>query len=180
VLKKVLIALLVVVTAFAGVVSIQPADFKVVRSASIAAPQANVFGLVNDFHKWEGWSPWAKIDPAMKTAYEGAPAGPGAIYKWTGNDEVGEGQMTILDTRPNELVRIKLDFLKPFESSNTTEFEFKPESSGVNVNWTMSGQNNFVSKAFCLVLGGMDKMVGPDFEKGLAQMKALAEAEAKK
>jgi hypothetical protein len=175
-LKKVLIVVLGIVVVFFAAAAMQPSDFKVVRSATIAAPTTDVYALVNDFHKWDAWSPWAKLDPAMKTTYEGEAAGTGAVYTWAGNSDVGEGRMTILDSKPYELVRIKLDFLKPFEASNTTEFDFKPEGSGTTVNWVMTGQNNLISKAFCLVMGGMDKMIGPDFEKGLAQMKVVAEA----
>jgi len=175
VLKKILLVLAILIAGFFVAAAMQPNEYTVTRSTTIAAPPADVFALVNDFHKWDTWSPWAKLDPAMKTSFEGAPAGPGSIYKWVGNSDVGEGRMTILDNKPGEMIRIKLEFIKPFESNSTTEFQFKPEGSGTNVNWTMTGENNLISKAFGLVMGGMDKMVGPDFEKGLVQMKAAAE-----
>ncbi len=148
------------------------------RSATIAAPPAAVFALVNDFHKWDAWSPWAKIDPAMKTAYEGTPAGEGAIYTWSGNKDAGAGRMTIAGSTPNEIIGIKLEFTKPFAATNTTTFTFQPAGNGTIVNWSMSGNKSFIEKAVCLVMD-MEKMVGPDFEKGLAQMKTLAEAVAK-
>jgi uncharacterized protein YndB with AHSA1/START domain len=178
-LKTILIVIVVLVVGFAGIVAMQPDAFSVHRSATIAAPPAEVFALVNDFHKWDAWSPWAKLDPAMKQAFEGPPAGVGAIYTWSGNKEAGEGRMTIVESQPNEHVRIKLDFTRPFASTNTTDFTFKPDGTGVAVDWTMSGQHNFITKALCLFMS-MDKMVGPDFEKGLAQMKSIAEAATKK
>lgn len=145
----------------------------------MAAPPAQVFALINDFHSWNQWSPWAKIDPAMKATYEGSPSGPGAIYKWVGNSEVGEGVMTILESQPNERVKIKLEFLKPFASTNTTEFTIKPAGNQTAVEWTMEGNSDFMSKTYSLVAGGMDKAIGPDFEKGLTQMKAAAEGGVK-
>jgi len=174
-LKKILVVIAVVIIAFLIVVALQPADFNVTRSTTITAPAKVVFAQVNDLHKWDAWSPWAKLDPAMKQTHEGASAGTGAVYSWTGNKQVGEGRMTITESRTNELIRIKLEFLKPFASINTTEFTFKPEGSQTTVNWSMRGTNNFMAKAFCIFMN-MDKMVGGDFEKGLAQMKSVAEA----
>jgi hypothetical protein len=175
ILKKVLIGFVAILAVFAIVVALQPPDFTIARSASMAAAPAAVFDQVNDFHRWEAWSPWAKLDPAMKQTYEGASSGTGAVYTWAGNDDVGEGRMTILESRPGELVRIKLEFLKPFAQTNQTDFAFKGDGAGTSVTWTMTGKKNFVSKAFCLFMD-MDKMVGGDFEKGLAQMKAAVEA----
>ncbi|MBI4904000.1 MAG: SRPBCC family protein [Acidobacteria bacterium] len=174
-LKKILLGLAGVIVVFCVVVAMQPAQFQVSRSATINAAPEKVHGLINDFHQWDGWSPWAKLDPSMKTTYEGPPSGSGAIYKWVGNDQVGEGMMTILESQARRLVKIKLDFIKPFASTSTTEFTVEESGSGSKVVWTMSGENNFLSKAMCLFMGGMDGMVGPDFEKGLAQMKTLAE-----
>jgi uncharacterized protein YndB with AHSA1/START domain len=156
-------------------VALQPSDFSIQRSITIAAPPATVFALVNDFHQWEKWSPWAKLDPTMKTTYEGSESGAGAIYTWVGNSDVGEGKMSILESRAPEQVGIELEFIKPMAATNTSEFSFKPEGDGTSVTWTMAGKNNFVGKAFCLFVD-MDAMVGADFEKGLAAMKAAAEA----
>src|ERR671919_223025 len=119
--------------------------------------------------------PVGKIDAAMKQTYEGAPAGSGAIYTWGGNKEVGEGRMAITESRPSELIRIKLEFLKPFAATNTAEFTFKPEGSQTIVTWSMSGKNNFMAKAIHLIMN-MDKMIGGQFEKGLASMKSVVEA----
>jgi uncharacterized protein YndB with AHSA1/START domain len=177
-LIKVLIAIAVIVVVFAVIVVLQPSSFRVARSTSISAPPAVVFAQVNDFHKWEAWNPWGKIDPAMKQTYEGAPAGTGAVYSWAGNNEVGVGRMTITERRPNDLIRIKLEFFKPFAARSQSEFTFKPEGGQTAVTWSMTGNNNFMAKAVHLFMN-MDKMVGGQFEKGLAQMKAVVEATAK-
>lgn len=175
---KILIGLVVIVVVFAVIVTLQPSEFRVVRNATISAPAPAVFAQVNDFHKWEAWNPWAKIDLAMKQTYEGAPAGAGAIYTWAGNREVGEGHTTITESRPSDLIRIKLEFMKPFRATNTAEFTFKPEGNQTAVTWSMTGKNNFIAKAVHLFMN-MDKMVGGQFEKGLAQMKSVVEAAAK-
>jgi uncharacterized protein YndB with AHSA1/START domain len=179
ILKKVLIVLVVVVAVFLVVVAMQPSEFRITRSARFAAPPEAAFAQVNDFHRWEAWSPWAKLDPAARNSFEGPTAGTGAKFAWAGNDKVGEGRMEILESRPGELVRIKLDFVKPMEGTSLTEFTFKPEGDQTAVTWTMSGHHSFVEKAFCLFVN-MDKMVGGDFERGLAAMKSQAEAAAKK
>jgi uncharacterized protein YndB with AHSA1/START domain len=177
-LKKILIGIAVIVGAFVVIVALQPSDFRIVRSSTIAAPPATVFAQVNDFHKWEAWSPWAKLDPAAKSSFDGPAAGKGATFRWAGNEEVGEGSMTITESRPSDLIRIKLEFLKPFAATNTAEFTFKPEGNQTVVTWSMFGTNNFIAKAFCLFIN-MDKMVGGQFEKGLASMKSVAEAASK-
>jgi len=178
-LKKIILGIVVMLVVLIGVclvlVMMQPAHYQVERSATINAPATTVFPLVNDFHKWDSWSPWAKLDPAMKTTYEGAPAGTGATYSWTGNSQVGEGKMTIIESRPSDLIKIKLEFIKPFAATNATDFTFTPSGNSTNVKWTMSGDNNFIGKAFSLFMN-MDKMIGADFEKGLAQMKTVAES----
>jgi hypothetical protein len=178
-LKKISITLVTIIIIFLVIVAMQPSDFRVTRSATIAAPAPAVFAQVNDFHKWDAWSPWAKLDPAMKKTHEGAPAGTGAIYTWSGNNDVGEGRMTLTESRPSDLIRIKLEFKKPFEATNTTEFAFKPDGNQTVVTWSMFGENNFMAKAFGMFMN-MDKMVGGDFEKGLALMKSVVEAASKK
>ena len=177
-LKKILIALAVIIVVLVVIVALQPSDFRVTRSTTISAPPPAVFIQVNDFHKWQAWNPWGKIDPAMKQTYEGAPAGTGAIYTWSGNNEVGEGRMTITDSRPNELIRVKLEFFKPFAGTNTGDFTFKPEGNQTLVTWSMFGEKNFMAKAIHLVMN-MDKMIGGQFEKGLADMKSVVEATPK-
>jgi uncharacterized protein YndB with AHSA1/START domain len=175
--KKILLVLGILVLLLLVVIAMRPDQYRVVRTATFAAPPSTVFPLINDFHRWDAWSPWAKIDPAMTKKVEGPP-GTGSVYTWSGNNDVGEGRMTILDSQTNERVKIKLDFIRPFASTATTEFTLKPEGSGTLVSWDMSGQNNFLSKAFDLFMN-MDKMIGADFEKGLAQMKPLAEQQAR-
>ena len=178
-IKKLLLALAVIVVLFIVVVALQPAEYRVVRTTTILAPASAVFAQVDDFHKWEAWSPWAKLDPAAKNTFEGPPAGTGAGFTWAGNKKVGEGRMTITESRPADLIRIKLDFMKPFPSTADTEFTFKPEGDQAVVTWSMAGRKNFISKAFCMFMN-MDKMVGGDFEKGLANLKSVSEAAAHK
>lgn len=173
--KFILIGLAVAVVLFLIVVAMQPSKFRIVRSATIAAPPEAVFEQVNNFRKWRAWSPWEKKDPALKRSYEGPAAGPGSVYSWVGNKEVGEGRMTLTESRPGEFVRIKLEFFKPFAATNATEFSFEPKGDQTVVTWAMNGKNNFACKAFCMFVD-MDKMVGSDFEKGLAAIKAIAEA----
>jgi hypothetical protein len=177
-LKWILAGVAAVVVVFLIVVALQPADFKVERSATMRAPAPVAFAQVNDYSNWREWSPWEKIDPALKRQYEGPKAGTGAVYAWQGNKDVGEGRMTITESRPGELVRIKLEFFKPFAATNTVEFSFKPVAGGTNqgaaVTWSMTGRNNFLSKAICLFVD-MDKMVGGMMEQGLTQMKTVVE-----
>ncbi len=170
--KKLLIALVLLVAAFVVVAALQPADFRITRSATIAAPVATVFEQFNDYHRWNAWSPWAKLDPNAKNTFEGPPSGVGASFAWSGNNEVGEGRMTTIESRPNELIRVKLEFTKPFTATNTTEFTFKPEGGQTAVTWTMSGHNNFVGKAMGLIIN-CDKMVGGQFEQGFENLKAV-------
>ncbi len=177
-LIKILVALAVIVLGFVGVVAMRPSEYRVARTATIAAPAPAVFAQVNDFHKWDAWNPWAKLDPAMKQAYAGAPAGIGAIYTWAGNSEVGEGRMTLTESRPSDLVRIRLEFLKPFATTSTAEFSFKPEGDHTAVTWSMAGKVNFMAKVVHLFMD-MDRMIGGNFEKGLAQLKSVVEAAPK-
>ncbi len=177
-LIKILVALAVIVLGFVGVVAMRPSEYRVARTATIAAPAPAVFAQVNDFHKWDAWNPWAKLDPAMKQAYAGAPAGIGAIYTWAGNSEVGEGRMTLTESRPSDLVRIRLEFLKPFATTSTAEFSFKPEGDHTAVTWSMTGKVNFMAKVVHLFMD-MDRMIGGNFEKGLAQLKSVVEAAPK-
>ena len=177
-LAKILIVVGIVILVLLIVIALQPSTYSVSRSASMAAPAPAVFAQVNDFHNWEAWSPWAKLDPSMKQSYQGAPAGVGAVYTWSGDKKGGEGRMAITDSRPNESVRSNLEFSKPFASTADTEFTFNPGGEQTAVTWTMSGRKNFMSKAFCLFVS-MDKMIGGDFEKGLAQMKSVVELRGK-
>jgi hypothetical protein len=173
-LKKVLFGLVGVLGVFAVVVALQPADYHVERSTTIAAPAASVFAQVNDFRLWDAWSPWAKLDPNMKVTFSGAAGTVGSTYHWQGKSDVGEGRMTLTESRPGEFVGIKLEFIEPMASVCSTTFTFKPQNDQTTVTWVLDGENNFVGKAFGLFMD-MDKMIGGDFEKGLAQLKAVTE-----
>jgi hypothetical protein len=174
-MKNLIIVVLVVVVGLALFINSRPSTYSVSRSATIAAPADSVFARVNDFHRWNDWSPWARLDPNMKTELTGAEAGTGAVYYWTGDKKVGEGRMTITDSQPPGHVVIHLEFIKPFADVCTTTFTVEPEGGASKVTWSMSGATNFISKAMCLFTS-MDKMIGPDFERGLGQLKTLAEA----
>ena len=173
--KKILLLIPALLVLLLIVIALQPADYRVTRSTVVAAPAAVLFEQVNDFHKWEAWSPWAKLDPAMKTTYEGSAAGPGAVYTWTGNDKVGEGRMTILTNHPSDSIGIQLEFIRPFADRCATEFTFTAQGTNTLVSWSMAGHKNFIAKAFCMVIS-MDRAIGGDFEKGLAQLGAVATA----
>lgn len=174
-LKKILLILATIVVIILVVAAFQPDEFRVTRSTTIAAAPATVFAEVNDFRRWQAWSPWEKLDPAMKRSFDGPAAGVGAIYGWDGNNEVGAGRMTLTDSRPGELVRVRLEFLKPMEAQSTAEFTFRPEGNGTAVTWTMFGKNHYLAKVMCLFMN-MDKMLGTQFEQGFASLKAVVEA----
>lgn len=178
--KKILIALAVLAVlllAFAGVVAMQPAEYRVARSAVIAAPATIVFPFVNDFHNWEGWSPWARLDPAAVVKFDGPAWGPGAKFAWSGNAKVGEGRMTLVESRAGEKIRIKVEFTRPMAGETASEFAFIDDRGRTAVTWSMHGANNFIARAVCLFMD-MDRMLGGDLEKGLAQLKSAAEAAA--
>lgn len=155
-------------------IATRPAEFRITRRAPITAPIAAVFPHVNELRKWEAWSPWAKLDPNAKSVYEGPAAGVGASMTWAGNRDVGQGRMTILESRTDELIRLKLEFYQPFVATNTAEFTFKLEDGHTVVTWCMFGTNNFLAKAMNLVIN-CDKMVGGQFDKGLASLRAVSE-----
>jgi carbon monoxide dehydrogenase subunit G len=163
-----LFVIVAVVLAAAIFIATRPATFRIERSAEIDAPAAKVFALINDFHEWERWSPWEKLDPAMKRTFSGPAAGPGSVYAWNGNSKAGEGQMTLLSSTPGEQVTIELKFLRPFAATNLAKFQLSRKGAKTHVIWSIDGKNdNLMSKAFSPF---MDKMVGKDFEKGLANL----------
>lgn len=175
--KKILIGIAAVVVGFLVVVALQPSTYSVTRAIVISAKPEAVFLHVNELKKWEAWNPWGKVDPNMKMTYAGPESGVGASYSWVGNSDVGEGKSTITEIKTNELVRFKLEFYKPMAGVSDTLFTFKPQGDQTEVTWSMSGKNNFIGKAMCLVMN-MDKMVGGQFEKGLADLKTIAEKPA--
>jgi Polyketide cyclase / dehydrase and lipid transport len=175
-LKKIGIAAAVLVVALAVLIATRPATYRVSRSATVAAPAAVAYAQVADFHRWEAWSPWAKLDPGMQSSYAGADGAVGSSYEWKGNEKVGEGRMTISEARPPESLAIRLEFLKPWKSTSATRFEFAKVASGTRVTWSMDGENDFLGKAFSLFTD-LDKMIGSDFERGLAKLKTVAESQ---
>jgi uncharacterized protein YndB with AHSA1/START domain len=152
-----------------------PADGRVTRSATIPLPAAQIFPHVNDFNKWQAWSPWAKIDPNAKATFEGPASGKGAAFGWAGNSEVGKGKMTIVESAPNERIRIKLDFEEPMTSTSDVEFTFKPDGDKTLVTWDMHGERSFVQRIMCTLFNA-DAMVGDMFDKGLAGLAKAAGA----
>ena len=170
-LRKIIVVLAVLLAGFLIFIATRPAAFVITRSAVIPATPDRVFALVNDFHVWNDWSPWAKMDPACKNTFDGPASGVGAKFGWSGNNSVGEGRMEITESKPNDSIKLDLIFVRPMEGKNLTVFTFKPEGSGTRVTWTMSGDNNFIGKLFSFVLN-CDKMVGGQFEQGFDNMKA--------
>jgi len=173
-IAKILTALAAILVLLVILVIMQPSHYRVERSITIAAPPAVVFQEINDVHRMQTWSPWIKLDPNMKITYEGPPAGIGAIYTWEGNGNAGAGKSTITESRQDELVRCQLDFLKPFAGTATAEYTIKPVGDQTEVTWAMYGPKVFITKAMGLLMS-MDKMMGPIFEEGLANLKRVVE-----
>ncbi|BAQ17095.1 SRPBCC family protein [Methyloceanibacter caenitepidi] len=177
--KKILLVLLVLIGAFAIYVALQPDEYRIERSVTIAAPTSAVFGHVNNLQKWEAWSPWAKLDPDAKVAFEGPEAGEGATMTWDGDDNVGAGKMTIVESEPDKAVDLAVTFTRPFEGGTNSDFSFTPktdqtEGDQTEVTWAMHGTHNFMEKAFCVVFDGLG-MMGKDIDKGLSQLKTVSE-----
>lgn len=164
----------VVLVGFIAYVASRPGELRVTRRATIAAPPDRIFAQLANLPGWRAWSPWEKKDPAMKRTFAGPESGVGAAYAWEGNKDVGSGRMEITQATPASKVVIALHFLKPFEARNTAEFTLEPEGNGTRVTWEMSGPANFLSKLMGVFMD-MDRMIGKDFEEGLANLKALCE-----
>ncbi|WP_337171260.1 SRPBCC family protein [Gemmatimonas aurantiaca] len=176
-LRKLLLVVLLLVVILVGYASTKPDTFAVERSIDIAAAPERVHAQINDFHAWEAWSPWARLDTTMTVTYSGAASGPGAVYEWKGNSTVGAGRMEIISSTPGTSVDIKLDFLEPIEGHNITTFTLTPANGGTRVRWLMEGEATLLTKLM-LVFTSMDRMIGPDFERGLQQLKAVSESSA--
>lgn len=172
----IVIAVLVVVPLAAVLIlaATKPDTFRVERATSIKAPAEKIFPLIADFHGWGAWSPYEKLDPAMKRTFSGAANGKGAVYEWDSDGKAGKGRMEITDAPAPSKVAIKLDFFKPFEAHNIAEFTLEPKGDSTNVTWAMHGPNLYIGKVMSIFFN-MDSMIGKDFETGLANMKALAE-----
>jgi hypothetical protein len=173
-LLQALVVVVVLLVAFLGYVATRPNTFRVQRTSRINAPSEAIFPLINNLHSWSEWSPWEKKDPTMKRTYRGPDSGPGAFYAWDGNKDIGAGSMEITDAVPTSRIALKLDFLRPFEAHNLVDFTLVPEGSATTVNWTIHGPCPYFAKLLHLFID-MDKMIGKDFEAGLANLKSLAE-----
>lgn len=173
-LKRVLLSLAVLLAAFAIFVATRPDTYRVVRKATLAAPPAAVFAQVADFHRWQAWSPWAHLDPAMQVTYAGEAGAVGSVYAWTGNDKVGAGRMTLVRSQPPARLDIRLEFLRPLASTSETSFAFAPAPGGTEATWDLVGHNDYLGKLASVFLN-LDSMIGGDFERGLAQLKAVVE-----
>jgi len=173
-IKKIAIAIAVLIAGVLIFAATKPDSFRVQRAASVKAPPEKVFALINDFKRWDAWSPWEKKDPAMKRTWGAVTSGKGARYAWEGNSDVGQGSMEIAESVPPSKITLKLDFVKPFEGHNIVAFTLEPKGDFTNVTWTIQGPMPYISKVIS-VFCNMDSMIGKDFEAGLASMKAVAE-----
>ncbi len=172
---KILIGLAAIVALILIAGAFQPAQFRVTRSVRVAAAPAAVFAHVNDLHRYQGWNPFSKLDPAATHTFEGPGAGTGAVLAWDGNNQIGAGRMTLVESRPDELVKFKLEFKRPMEGGAEAAFTFKPESGETLVTWDMTGERNYICKVMGMFIN-MDKMIGGTFEDGLASLKSTVES----
>ena len=177
-IKKLLLGLVAVIAIILIVATFQSDDMNVTRSATFTAPPEAAFKVVNDFRQWDAWSPWSKLDPAMKKTLEGPPEGKGAIYRWSGNNEVGEGSTTLVESKPNEMVAMKLEFVRPFAGTSDVQFTFAPEGTGTKVTWAMQSKKPFLGKVMGLFMD-CEKMCGDQFNEGLTNLKKIVEAAPK-
>ena len=173
-LYTILIIVAILLAAILAFAATKPGTFRVERTKNIQAPADRIFGLINDFHRWDTWSPWEKLDPAMKKTFAGAANGKGALYEWAGNSKAGQGRMEIIGSSPFSRITIKLDFLKPFEAHNTAEFTLDTSGGSTNVTWATFGPQPYLTRIMCVFVS-MDSLIGKDFEAGLANIKAIAE-----
>lgn len=175
-LKLIIFAIILGVAAVLILANSKPDSFRVERSITMLAAPEKVFAFLNDFHRWAVWSPWEKLDPDMRRTFSGEAEGPGAIYEWDGNKQVGQGRMEVVESLPPDRLTIHLDFIRPFEAHNIAEFTLQQLGTSTQLTWAMYGPAPFISKIM-QVFVSMDRMIGKDFETGLANLKAVAEAE---
>lgn len=174
--KKVLVAVLAIVAVFLVYVLSRPNTFHIERSLTVKAPPERIAALIADFHAWPSWSPYEKLDPGMKKTFSGPAKGKGAVYEWQGNDKAGAGRMEITDLTPGA-VKIKLDFIKPFQAHDTADFTLKPSGDSTTVTWAMDGPSPFLMKLMSVFIN-FDKVIGAEFETGLGNLKTVAEKPA--
>ena len=173
-IKIIAIVIAVLIAGVLILAAMQPDTFRIQRTAVIKAPPDRIFSILNDFKRWDAWSPWEKKDPGMKRTYGAATSGKGASYSWDGNGEVGQGSMQIVESSPPSKLTLSLDFVKPMKAHNAVEFSLEPAGETTKVTWSMAGATPFIGKIFHLFVD-MDKMVGKDFDAGLASLKDTAE-----
>ncbi len=173
-IKKIALAVGVVIAGVLLYAATRPDALHVERSATINAAPEKIVPLINDFHQWSGWSPYEKIDPALKRTFSGSPEGKGAVYEWAGNNQVGSGRMEITDTAQPSRITINLDFTAPLEGHNVAQFTLAPQGDATRVTWTMDGPTPYVGKLISVFMD-MDTMIGGAFDEGLANLKAIAE-----
>lgn len=174
--KTILLIIVLLIVGLLGFAATKPNSFEVQRSVLINADAETVFTYLNDFQQWDRWSPWANKDPNMEKMASGSETGVGSVYEWNGNKEVGQGRMEITESNPSSDLRIKLDFVKPFEASNIADFKLQEGEKDCEVSWILTGPNPFMAKVMSVFVS-MDEMVGTDFELGLANLKTLVESE---
>ncbi len=173
-LKRIALVVLLLVAAVLVYAALKPGEFHVQRTSSIQAPTEKIFPYINDYRNWPQWSPYEKVDPNMRRSMSGPTSGVGAVYEWSGNSKAGAGRMEITQSVPSSKVIIKLDFSKPMEGHNTAEFTLRPKGNATDVTWAMSGPTPYVAKVMSIFFN-MDKMIGKEFETGLANLKTVAE-----
>jgi uncharacterized protein YndB with AHSA1/START domain len=173
-LKKIGLIVVFLLAAILIFAAFKPGDFHVQRTVTIQAPPEKIFPLINDFHNWPSWSPFEKLDRNMKRTLSGTPSGQGTVYEWEGNSQAGKGRMEITQSVPSAKIAIKLDFMKPMEGHDIAEFTLQPKGNSTDVTWALSGPLTYPGKVMTVFVS-MDKMIGDDFEAGLATMKTVAE-----
>jgi uncharacterized protein YndB with AHSA1/START domain len=166
--------IVVVIAAVAAYASTRPDTFRIVRSATIAAPPARIFAIITDFREWPKWSPWQKLDPAMTQTLSGSPSGRGAVQEWTGNAKAGAGRTEITGVVENERVTLQLDMIRPMRARNEVIYTLEPVAGGTRMTWAMTGTQSLPAKVFATVVD-FDRLVGKDFEAGLENLKKLVE-----
>lgn len=173
-IKTIAMVLVLLIAALLIYAATKPDSFRIERSTTIKAPPEKIFALINDFHQWEAWSPWEKIDPALKRTYSGAANGVGAVYEWSGNKDIGQGRMEIVESVPSAKVMLKLDFVTPFEAHNKVDFTLAQQGDVTKVTQAMYGPSPYISKLMTIFFS-MEQMVGKKYEEGLANLKAITE-----
>ena len=175
ILKVIALVIAVLLAAVLIYASTRPDTFRVERSTRIQAPPEKIYAVMSDFRRFPEWSPYEHRDPAMQRTLGATTSGAGAVYAWTGNSQVGSGRMEITAVSPPTSVTIKLDMIKPIEGHNVVEFTLTPDGDFTAVTWAMQGPSPFISKLMGLFIN-MDRMIGTDFEAGLATLKTNIES----